>query len=80
MVPGAEIFITPLKSGMIPENAAYRVLLDPSEDDRTADSGKHQTGKKAGRHHPAFLFFAIGVAVGLAAIPFFRSPESPDKP
>ena len=77
---GALTFSYRGESREIPESAAYRVLLDPAENDRTAEAEKDQNGKKAGRHHLAFVFLAIGVAAALAAIPFFRNPESPDKP
>jgi hypothetical protein len=67
------------ESEVIPEGAAYRVLLDPSEKELAAFSDSEEA-KKAGKRHTKFLLLAIAIAVGVAIpalIPRFESPDSP---
>jgi hypothetical protein len=71
------------ESDSIPEGAAYRILLDPSEKE-VAALGPEEVKKKAATHRPTSLFVAIAVTAGLAAgvaIPaLLHTLESPDRP
>ncbi len=78
------------ESEVIAEGEAYRVVLDPTEDDTAAkpDSG-HPQGKPV-RKRRGFLFFLIGVGVAAAATggavslstakPIVQHSESPFQP
>jgi hypothetical protein len=68
------------ESEVIPEGAAYRVLLDPSEKDLGVTSESEDAGEKPAKLRPKFLLFAIGVAAGVAIPMLTRNFESPDKP
>jgi hypothetical protein len=68
------------ESEVIPEGAAYRVLLDPSEKELAAFSDSEGVKKKAGKPHTKFLLLAIAIAAGVAIpvlMPHFESPDSP---
>ncbi len=64
----------------IAEGAAYRVILDPPEDEP-----KKKEAVKAGRKRKAFLFVAIGGGAASAAVIIYENHghkrmESPDRP
>jgi hypothetical protein len=68
------------ESEVIPEGAAYRVLLDPSEKELAAFSDSGEAKKNPGKRHTKFLFLAIAIAAGVAIpvlMPHFESPDSP---
>jgi hypothetical protein len=68
------------ESEVIPEGAAYRVLLDPSEKELAAFSDSEEVKKKAGKRHTKFLLLVIAIAAGVAIpflMPHFESPDSP---
>jgi hypothetical protein len=67
------------ESEVIPEGAAYRVLLDPSEKEAVALESDPSNQKPA-RMHYKFLFIVIGIAVGVAIPVVMHDQESPDKP
>ncbi len=67
------------ESALIPEDVAYRVLLDP-EDDPASASASGQPNKKSGKARKPFLFIAIAAAAAVAAILLMRNYESPDQP
>src|SRR4029077_8524444 len=55
------------ESELIPEGAAYRVLLDPSDKELAAFSDSGEAGKNAGKPHTKFLLLAIAIAAGGAS-------------
>ena len=64
----------------IAEGAAFRVILDPPDDNPT-----NRESVKAGRQRKAFLFIAIGAATAGASMLIYevrhhRRVESPDRP
>jgi hypothetical protein len=68
------------ESEVIPEGAAYRVLLDPSEKELAAFSDSEEAREKVGKPHAKFLLLAIAIAAGVAIpvlMPHFESPDSP---
>jgi hypothetical protein len=67
------------ESKVITEGTAYRVLLDPSEEE-TAALGSEPDTKPSARHRPTFLFVAIGMAAGIAVTMVIHALESPDRP
>jgi hypothetical protein len=68
------------ESEVIPEGAAYRVLLDPSEKELAAFSDSEEAKKKAGKPHNKFLLLAIAVAAGVVIPVLIHALESPDRP
>jgi hypothetical protein len=67
---------------LIREGSAYRVELDPANENAAAEPDPQQS-KWAGGVKPLFLFFVIGAATGAAVasiVHVFRNIESPDKP
>jgi hypothetical protein len=65
---------------IIPEGAAYRIVLDPSEKEM-GDSQRDQPQKKPGAlHYVKFLLLAVGVAAAIAIPILLNQSESPDKP
>jgi len=68
------------ESDTIPEGAAYRVLLDPSETEARVTSESDQAGKKPAKRHPTFVLLAIGVALGVGIPVLLHALESPDRP
>jgi hypothetical protein len=64
---------------LIPEGAAYRVLLDPSEKEAAALESEPAYKKTADMHYK-FLFVGIGIAAGVALPVLIHELESPDKP
>lgn len=68
------------ESETIPEGAAYRVLLDPSETEARVLSESDQIEKLPAKHHHTFVLLAIGGALGVAVPVLLRDLESPDRP
>lgn len=69
------------ESDTIPEGAAYRVLLDPSETEARVLSESDQGEKKPpAKRHRRFVLLAIGVALGVAIPVLIHAFESPDSP
>jgi len=68
------------ESEVIPEGAAYRVLLDPSDKELTAFSDSEEARQKARKPHTKFLLLAIATAAGVAVPVLTRNFESPDSP
>lgn len=68
------------ESEVIPEGAAYRVLLDPSDKELGATSESEDARKKPPKLRPKFLLLAIGIAAGVAIPASRRHFESPDRP
>lgn len=69
-------------SKIIPEGAAYRVLLDPSEREIDAASESGQGRKSPAKGHAKFVLLVIGMVAG-GVIPAMRHHhplESPDRP
>jgi hypothetical protein len=69
-------------SKIIPEGAAYRVLLDPPEREVDAASESGQGTKSPTKVHAKFVLLVIGMAAG-GVIPMTRHHhhlESPDRP
>jgi hypothetical protein len=67
------------ESEVIPEGAAYRVLLDPSEKEAAVLESEPAYKKTADMHYK-FLFIGIGIAAGVAVPVLIHDLESPDKP
>ncbi|HXN52198.1 MAG TPA: hypothetical protein VN943_09690 [Candidatus Acidoferrum sp.] len=68
------------ESEVIPEGAAYRILLDPSETVAAVNSESEQVKKKSPRRHPTFFLWAIGIAAGVTIPVLLHAFESPDQP
>jgi hypothetical protein len=68
------------ESEVIPEGAAYRVLLDPSEKEAAVTWESEPAGKNPMTHRHKFLFLAIGIAAGAAIPVLMHELESPDRP
>jgi len=65
---------------VIPEGAAYRVLVDPSEKELAAFSDSEGGKKKAGKPHTKFLLLVIAIAAGVTIPVLMPHFESPDRP
>lgn len=68
------------ESKVIPEGAAYRVLLDPSEKELGVTSESEDAREKPPKLRPKFLLLAIGIAAGVAIPMLTHHIESPDRP
>jgi hypothetical protein len=70
------------ESATIPEGAAYRVLLDPSEAEARVSTEPDQDKKSPTRkpHLGKFVFIAVGVALGIGIPLLMHALESPDRP
>ena len=68
------------ESEVIPEGAAYRILLDPSEREVAVAPEAEQARKKTAKWHHRFLFLVIGIAGGVAIPVLMHHVESPDRP
>ena len=55
------------ESEIIAEGEAYRVVLDPTEDDTAAKPDNEHPGRKPSRRRRGFLFFLIGAGAVAAA-------------
>jgi hypothetical protein len=64
----------------IPEGAAYRVLLDPSETQTSGVSESDPAKQKPVSHHSRFVLLTIGGALGVAIPVLMHAFESPDNP
>lgn len=79
---GALQFLYQGQTETIAEGAAYRVILDPPQDD-----SKNKSPTKAGRQRRTFLLIAIGAAAVVSAVILYehenhmhKRMESPDRP
>ena len=70
------------ESATIPEGAAYRVLLDPSEVEARMSTEPAQDKKSPTKkpHLGKFVFIAVGVALGIGIPVLMHALESPDRP
>ena len=70
------------ESATIPEGAAYRVLLDPSEAEARVSTEPDQDKKSPTKkpHLGKFVFIAVGVALGIGIPLLMHALESPDRP
>jgi hypothetical protein len=66
----------------IPEGAAYRVLLDPSEAEARMSTEPDQDKKSPAKkpHLGKFVFVAVGIALGVGIPLLMHALESPDRP
>ena len=68
------------ESEIIPEGAAYRVLLNPSEKDARMALAAAENEKRPMKRHKTFLLLAIGVPIGILIPVLIHILESPDRP